>query len=474
MSGVPSVFVVAAFQASVAVPVETVSVVDAEIPPETALMEAEPAATPVTRPFEPAALLTVATVLEELQVTAAVRFCVEPSEYVPVAVKCTVPPTDTVGLAGVIAREVRTAGFTVSVVDADTAPDVAVIVVVPAATDVAMPFEPAALLTVATELLEELQVTAAVRFCVEPSEYVPVAVNCCFVPVAIDGLEGETAIETRLAVFTVRVVDTEMLPEAAVIVVDPAATDVASPSDPAALLIVATAVFEDVQLAEAVRSCVVLSEKVPVAVNCCVVLLAIAGLEGETAIETRFAGFTVRVVEPDTFPEVAVTVVEPAARAVASPVELIVAREVLPELQVTEAVRSCVVLSENVPVAANCVSVPAGIAGLVGVTAIATSCALFTVSVVDPDMLPDVALIVVEPAATEVASPIDPAVLLMVATPAFEEAQTTVVVRSCVVLSENVPTAVNCRPVPFTMEGAVGVIAIETRVACLTERVAEP
>lgn len=287
-------------------------------------------------------------------------------------------------------------------------------------------------------------------------------------------LEGETAIETKLAGFTVRVVDAEMLPDAAVIFVDPAATDVASPSEPAALLIVATAVFEEVQLTEAVRSCVVLSEKVPVAVNCCFVPLAIDGLAGVMASETRFAGLTVRVVEPDTFPEVAVTVVAPAARAVASPAELIVAMEVLPELQETEAVKFCVVLSENIPVAANCVAVPAGTAGLVGVTAIATSCALFTVSVVEADMLPEVAVIVAEPAATEVASPIDPAVLLIVATPTFEETQTTVVVRSCVVLSENVPIAVNCWPVPFTMEGTVGVIAIETRVACLTARVDEP
>jgi hypothetical protein len=50
-------------------------------------------------------------------------------------------------------------------------------------------------------------------------------------------------------------------------------------------------------------------------------------------------------------------------------------------------------------------------------------------------MFPDVAIIVVEPAATDVAIPLEPA-LLMVATPAVNEFQVTDVVRSCVVLSE--------------------------------------
>jgi len=73
-----------------------------------------------------------------------------------------------------------------------------------------------------------------------------------------------------------------------------------------------------------------------------------------------------------------------------------------------------------------------------------TSIAGVTASAVDPDMLPEVAVIVVEPAAIEAARPLDPAVLLMVATEAADEFQLTAVVRSCVVLSENVPVALNC------------------------------
>jgi hypothetical protein len=58
-----------------------------------------------------------------------------------------------------------------------------------------------------------------------------------------------------------------------------------------------------------------------------------------------------------------------------------------------------------------------------------------TVSVAVPEMLPDVAVIVVDPAATEVARPLEPAALLMVAIPAADEFQVTDVVIFCVVPS---------------------------------------
>jgi hypothetical protein len=53
-----------------------------------------------------------------------------------------------------------------------------------------------------------------------------------------------------------------------------------------------------------------------------------------------------------------------------------------------------------------------------------------TVSVVDPLMLPDLAVMVASPFATAVASPV---LLFMVATEVFEEVQVAVVVRFCVV-----------------------------------------
>ena len=83
----------------------------------------------------------------------------------------------------------------------------------------------------------------------------------------------------------------------------------------------------------------------------------------------------------------------------------------------------------------NCRVVPKAMLGLVGVIVMDTSVAAVTVSVVDPDMPPDVAVIVVEPADADVAKPLEPA-LLMVAIPAADEFQVTDVVRFCVEPSE--------------------------------------
>jgi len=72
------------------------------------------------------------------------------------------------------------------------------------------------LLTVATEVFEELQVTEFVRFCVLPSLYLPVAVNCCVLPFAIDGFAGVTVIdESTTAPVTFRFVEPVIEPEAA-------------------------------------------------------------------------------------------------------------------------------------------------------------------------------------------------------------------------------------------------------------------
>jgi hypothetical protein len=54
-------------------------------------------------------------------------------------------------------------------------------------------------------------------------------VNCCSVPLAIEGLTGVTAIDVSDAAVTVRYVDRDMPPNVAVIVVDPVATAVANP-----------------------------------------------------------------------------------------------------------------------------------------------------------------------------------------------------------------------------------------------------
>src|SRR6266704_2021138 len=160
------------------------------------------------------------------------------------------------------------------------------------------------------------------------------------------GFVGVTAIEERVAFVAVSVVLPETSPSVAVIVVVPAATDVAKPCEPPALLIVATPAAEELQVTWVVRSCVVLSLKVPVAVNCRVVPFAILGVVGVTVIVDRIAAVTVSVVLPETRPNVAVIVVVPAATDVAKPALSIVATPVFDELQATWAVKSCVLLSE--------------------------------------------------------------------------------------------------------------------------------
>jgi hypothetical protein len=108
-----------------------------------------------------------------------------------------------------------TAGVTVRVADPEIVPDTAVIVVVPGAAAVASPWLPAAPLTVATPVADELHVTDVVRLWVPPLLYVPVAVNCTVVPAAIDGVAGVTAMETSATGLMVSVADV-LLPSVAV------------------------------------------------------------------------------------------------------------------------------------------------------------------------------------------------------------------------------------------------------------------
>lgn len=82
-----------------------------------------------------------------------------------------------------------------------------------------------------------------------PSLNVPVAVNCCVNPLAIEGLAGVTLMDVSVAAVTVRVVEPEIAPETAVIVVVPAPTVEASPEAE----IVAAPVFVELQVTVDVR-----------------------------------------------------------------------------------------------------------------------------------------------------------------------------------------------------------------------------
>jgi len=138
-----------------------------------------------------------------------------------------------------------------------------------------------------------------------------------------------------------------------------------------------------------VRSALVLSEYIPVALNCCVVLLGMLGVIGVITREVRVLDDTVSVVLFDIIPDVAVMVEAPAEKPVASPSSLIVATDVFEELQATADVISPWVLFEYVPVAENCWVVPFGMTASAGVIwDMDVSVADVTVSVVLPEINP--------------------------------------------------------------------------------------
>jgi hypothetical protein len=128
---------------------------------------------------------------------------------------------------------------------------------------------------------------------------------------------------------------------------------------------------------------------------------------------------------------------------------LIVATAVFEELHMRfgSAVRLTDVPSKSVPLATNRGFVPGAAEEFAGVTAMDTT-GFATVRVAIPDTPPEVAEMVTDPGATAVAKP----VALTVAVALLVDCQVAVAVRSCVVWSAKVPTAMNCCVLP----GAVG------------------
>jgi hypothetical protein len=322
----------------------TVTVVVPETPPAVAVIVAFPTALPVTRPWLPGALLTVASVgAEETQLTNAVRFWVVPSEKSPVAMSCSLVPSPIEELGGVIVIAVSTAAVTVTAVVPDTPPRVAVIVALPAAVPVTRPWLPGASLTVASDGAEESQVTNAVRFWVVPSEKSPVAMSCSLVPVAIEELGGVIVIAVSTADVTVTVVVPDTPPNVALIVALPAAVPVTTPRPGAVLLTAATDGAEETQVTNVVRFWVVPSEKSPVAMSCSLVPVAIEELGGVIVIAVSAAAVTVMLVVPDTPASVAVIVALPTPVPVTRPGLTVLATVAIvsdDEVQPAEAVRS--------------------------------------------------------------------------------------------------------------------------------------
>jgi len=118
------------------------------------------------------------------------------------------------------------------------------------------------------------------------------------------------------------------------IVVVPPPSPLAKPPDE----IVATEVFDELQVTLDVTLAVVLLLYVAVAVNCWVEPLAKLGSEGVTAMAVSVGATTVNIVLPACPLSVAEIVVFPGESAVAMPAELTVATVVLLEVHVAVAV----------------------------------------------------------------------------------------------------------------------------------------
>jgi len=171
---------------------------------------------------------------------------------VPVAVNCCGLPRATVASGGLIVIETRAAAVTVSRVELLMVPEVAVTVAVPTPMLCASP----ALLIVAVETVSDDHVAVLVRSCLLPSVNVPVTVNGCVVPSAMEGLAGVIARDTSTAVVTVRVVEPVTDPDVALMVVVPCPRLLANPWLAESLLIVATAEASELHCDVLVMFCV--------------------------------------------------------------------------------------------------------------------------------------------------------------------------------------------------------------------------
>ncbi len=165
-----------------------VSDVDPVIPLNVAVIVEVPAVTAEARP-----LLTVATASDDCQAADWVRSWVAKSCKVPIAANFWVVPGAIVGSAGVTVIE--TSGEKVRTAEPVISPDEAVILVEPvlAGVELTSPVRSTAAIAGSAEV--QVTFSFSLRFVLFAN--VPIASSCIFVPGAMLGFVGVTAIETR-------------------------------------------------------------------------------------------------------------------------------------------------------------------------------------------------------------------------------------------------------------------------------------
>lgn len=221
-----------------------------------------PGATLVATPKFPEFVPTAATAVSvELHATTLETSCVDESLKVPVAVNVLRAPVGIVGFAGVMITEEMVALLTLKGTEALIDPKVAVMSTDPGATPFPSPLMDPTLSTVGAD---DDHVTTWVTSWVLPSLKVPVALNAICVPCGIVPFAGVIAMEFTFAALTVTEVPPVTPPKIAVMFELPTPSPVASPLT----VIEAIPDADECHCATFVTSCVLPSEKVPVAVNC--------------------------------------------------------------------------------------------------------------------------------------------------------------------------------------------------------------
>src|SRR6266702_2816067 len=272
---------------------------------------------------------------------------------------------------------------------------VAVIVAEPAAPPVTSPLA----LTVATAVLLLAHVT------VRPANRLPfasfgVAVSCTVWPTCTDAEAGLTVTDATSTVLTV-IAAVPLFPSlVAVIVAAPVVTPVTSPL----ALTVATAVLLLAQLTDRPDNGLPLAS-FGVAANCTVWPTCTAVVAGFTVTDATGTVLTVMVAPPLCPSDVAVIVADPAATPLTTPLALTVATAVLPLDQVIARPESELPFA-SFGVAVSCIVWPTCTDAVAGVTVTDATGTVLTVIVAVPLCPSDVAVIVAEPAATPVTSPL--------------------------------------------------------------------
>ncbi len=291
--------------------------------------------------------------------------------------------------------------------------------------------------------MELSQLTCNVISDLEPSLKVPIAVYCWVWPLGRFSAAGVTAIETRTAALALSIVDPVTPETVALIMLLPG--NPVTVANPPGEVMVATPGVPESQLATLVRSCVVLSVKVPVAVNWTVSPFGTLGVGGVTLIELKVADDTAilnagLVIEPKA---AVMPVVPELATAVTSP-PATVAIVLSPVFQVAVEDRSLVWPSVNRPVAVSCSLLPLASVADGPFTVREVSTAAVTVKFVEEATEPWVAMTMTVPVLKLLICPWLPEALLTLAMVLSDEDQVTELVRSCVPLSLNVPVAFSC------------------------------